>query len=335
MVSLDILKRFSGVFGPSSAEELIRAEIKDTLKEKCSFKTTPHGNLIAYNPKAKGDKTILFQAHMDELGFRPYRYYDDGFIELSAISPIPENASNQLLIFYPNEVFGILVIKRIDKEIHYFLDIGAKDAEEAKKMVPFFANGAYRGDFHETPNYLSGKSFDDRAGCALISHLLLDEPNNVNKIVGLFTVREESGNWPMPEVKTAFDKLDIKPDLVVNLEICPGGPTPLVANPMAIVGKGVTLTNMDRYYISNSDICQAMMEIADNEKIPYQQMSERSGGGELGSVCHTLGVQGYSFVIPGRYMHSPHSVISRYDYEAAMKLTAAAARSEKLLRGKF
>ena len=43
----------------------------------------------------------------------------------------------------------------------------------------------------------------------------------------------------------------------------------------------------------------------------------RDGGGELGELSLQLGVRGYSMVIPGRYMHSPHSVISRYDYDAA------------------
>lgn len=330
MVSLEILKKFSEAFGPSSAEDTIRSVIKDTLKDVCEFVTTPHGNLIAYHPEAKGRNTIIFQAHMDELGFRPYRYMPDGFIELSPASPIPASASNQMIVFYPGEILGILAITKTDHGQRYFLDVGAHNAKEAQEMVPYYANGAYLSRLREAPNFLCGKSFDDRAGCALIAHLMREELLCGNQLVGIFTVREESGNWPIPEIRKALDALSIKPQFIMNLEICPGGPTPLESDPMAIVGQGVTLVHMDRYYISSSKICQYMISLAEKEKVKFQQMAERSGGGELGSLCHELGIEGYSFVIPGRYMHSPNSVISRSDYEATLQMVKAVARSKDL-----
>jgi len=331
MISLDILKTLCAAFGPSSAEGPVRDKIKKILKNTCEFVTTSHGNLIAYKPGDKGKKIIAFQAHMDELGFHPYRYRDDGYIELSPASPIPETASNQLLVFYPNEILGVLLITRNDKGLKYFLDIGAKSREEAMEMIPSYSNGAYKGDFRETPNFMCGKSFDDRAGCAAIVHLLLNNVHSDNRIIGLFTTREENGNWPIPELRDALLQADLKPDLVVNVEVCPGGPTPIEADSIATVGKGIALTHMDRYYISDSVVCQKMVELAERGKIVYQQMSERGGGGELGAICLKLGVHGYSLVIPGRYMHSPHSVISRLDYEAAIQMINAIANSNNVV----
>ncbi|MFC1848892.1 hypothetical protein ACFL27_01675 [candidate division CSSED10-310 bacterium] len=333
MNSLELLKKYCEAFGPSSAESHIRSVIQETLQDSHQFITTTHGHLIAFDPEAKGDKTIMFQAHMDELGFRPYRYMSDGYIELSPASPIPENASNQLLIFFPNMVLGILVIDKQERQHRYFLDIGAQTKEEALERIPTYSNGAYKGgEFHETPNFLCGKSFDDRAGCAVVSNLLLNQPRRNNRVIGVYTVREESGNWPIPELRYALLEAGLKPDLVVNVEVCPGGPTPLGVEPLAILGQGVALTHMDLYYISDSSICQFMVQLARKEKIKHQHMSERSGGGELGAICNELGVTGYSLVIPGRYMHSPHSVISRNDYETAIEMVHAIARSGDILR---
>lgn len=331
MVSLTILKKLCGAFGPSSAEAETRTAIMKSLGERFRFITTTHGHLIAWDPASGGDRTIVFQAHMDELGFRPRRYRDDGYIELSAASPIPFHASNQRLIFSPNRVMGILEIEQVGDHVRYFLDVGARSKDEAMTMVPSFANGAYLSDFHLTPNFLCSKSFDDRAGCAVIVHTLLEHRLQGNRVVGIFTVREESGDWVMPELGRALAEAELKPDLVINFEVCPGGPTPTDVSPMAILGGGVALVHMDRFYMSDSRLCEAMIELAREKKIAHQAVSERSGGGELGSICAELGVHGYSIVVPGRYMHSPHSVISRIDYEAAIKLSWAIAEDREIL----
>ena len=52
----------------------------------------------------------------------------------------------------------------------------------------------------------------------------------------------------------------------------------------------------------------------------------RDGGGEMGALAIAMGVEGYSLVVPGLYMHSPHSVIDRADYDATRLMLRAITR---------
>lgn len=329
MIDLKFLKKMSEVFGPSTAEDFVVKMISDELSDHYTLITTNHKNLIAYQPGGNFERTIVFQAHMDELGLRPYRYRHDGFIELTPTGGIPRNATNQMIIFYPSMITGVLVIADSGKYSRYFADIGAKDEEEALAMVPRFSNGAYTNVIMEgSPTQLMGKSFDDRAGCAaIVSALKAWDTDNRNRIIGVFTAREETGNWPVTELYQKMMQLELIPDLIVNVECCPGGPTPEDPNPLARLEGGIVLVNMDSSYEPDSAICQFMQELADDKNIANQHMAVRAGSGELGRLALGFGVAGYPLTIPCRYMHYPHSVISRLDYKACIEMILTIGRN--------
>lgn len=317
-----LLKAFAEAFGPSAAEDEITAVIKSSLGKKFNFETTPHGNLIAWKKgkKGKGSKKpriLMLQAHLDELGFRPFRYLSDGFIQVSPLSPLPDTVANHSIRFRPGDKEGLLIVTTEQGQKRYYLDVGARNAKEAEREIPYHAVGAYSSVFGYSDSEFSCKSFDDRAGCALIADLLIDTLDVENTlVVGVFTSREETGSWPIPELVRKLYQLDLIPDLMLNLEVCPGGPTPRNPKPIATVGKGVGLVHMDKFYAAPSTVCRFMVDTAKKSKVPFQHVAMRDGGGELGTLAFELGVKSYGFIIPGRYMHSPHSVISRFDFDA-------------------
>ena len=314
------LKEFAEAFGPSAAEDEISEIIQEALGKKFNIETTPHGNLIAWKKgkkRKKGQRVIMLQAHMDELGFRPFRYLPDGFIQVSPLSPLPDTVANHPIRFFPGDKEGLLMVTTEQGQKRYYLDVGARNAEEAEREIPYHAVGAYNSMFGYSESEFTCKSFDDRAGCALIADLLHDTLNvNDPLVVGVFTTREETGSWPIPELVRKLNELDLLPDLMLNLEVCPGGPTPRNPKPIASVGKGVGLVHMDKFYAAPSSVCRFMVNTAKKSKVPFQHVSMRDGGGELGTLAFELGVKSYGFIIPGRYMHSPHSVISRHDFDA-------------------
>ena len=320
--SMRLLKQLSETFGPSTAEEGIIEIISGVLKPNYQTIVTPHKNLIVYKDHPNPKKTIVFQSHMDELGFRPYRYLADGFIQLTPMGGVPSSVSNQCIVFWPSGVRGVLVVRSDSKPATFFADVGAKDAEEAMNMVPYHSNGAYGGVImEESPTQLMGKSFDDRAGCAAITIALKElEDSLENRVIGVFTAREETGNWPVTELYRAIHEKDMLPDLIVNVECCPGGPTPGDPDPLAELRKGIALVNMDASYEPDAEICLFMQQLAIKHKILNQHMAVRDGSGELGRLALGFGVAGYPLTIPVRYMHSPHSVMAKRDFAACVEM---------------
>lgn len=320
--AISFLKILSEAIGPSTVEDPIIQLLREYLDESYEFLITPHKNLIVYNVHKKARKTIMFQAHMDELGMRPYRYMPDGFVQLTPTGSIPVDAANHEIIFLPTGVRGVLIIQQQEKRANYFADIGASSASEAEQMAPHYSNASYAGvEVKESPAHLMGKSFDDRAGCAAIASVLKRwDRRHPNNLVGVFTAREETGNWPVAELHQTMIKKGLHPDIVINVECCPGGPTPGDPNPIARIGGGIVLVSMDASYEPDSELCRWMEHRAIESKIQFQHIAVRDGSGELGRIALSFGIPGYPLTIPCRYMHHPHSVISKDDFSACVAM---------------
>lgn len=321
-----LLKRLTEVYGPSTVEDAVVDIIKDELGPEYQTFETNHKNLVAWKPQKNFQRTIVFQAHMDELGFRPYRYCANGYIELTPTGGIPREVSNQQITFQPGGVNGVLVVVGPEgQRPKFYVDIGARDEKEALEMVPRHANGAYACVLLEESNtQLKGKSFDDRAGCAAIIQALKEwDHNDENRVVGVFTSREETGNWPVNELYRAMFENDLIPDLIVNVECCPAEQVPGGPQGVAEVGKGFSLVSMDASYEPDPKVCSFMADLAERRDITSQHMAIRAGSGELGRLALGFGVAGYPLTIPCRYMHQPNSVISKDDYQSCIKMIIA------------
>lgn len=67
---LELLQELSLLPGVSGREDLVRERIAREVAPYAQCRTDPSGNLIAYKKGAQtGAKTVLFSAHMDEVGF--------------------------------------------------------------------------------------------------------------------------------------------------------------------------------------------------------------------------------------------------------------------------
>jgi len=196
------LHNLLSISSPSGYESKIQSLFKDYIEPYADkIYTDNMGNVIAVkNPEAK--YKVLITGHCDEIGFIITGITDKGFLKFEKIGGLDKIVLPGSHIIINNEIIGVIGKKAIHletkaelKEIKdLFIDIGAKDKEDANKRVKI---GDY-GTFHSTytllsDNIISSKSFDNRAGIYVISEVF---KRFNNKDIGLYAVsatQEEVG----------------------------------------------------------------------------------------------------------------------------------------------
>jgi len=333
MQTIDLLRELSNTFGVSGFEDDVRELIRPLVSPHVDeVQTDVLGNLFAIrkssNPKAK---TMMLDAHMDEIGFIVKWIEKDGFLRFVPIGGwdpriVPGHRveiqirSGELRtgvigtapphILSPEERKASLPIEKM------FIDVGATSVEEAQEM------GLRIGDpltihypFMELKDdYVTGKAFDDRAGCAVLietAERTAGQDLGVH-IVFAFVFGEEVG---LRGARTAA--FQIKPDLAVAVEGTIGADMPGVpdhSQPVRL-GCGPAISVADRSIVVTRKVLRAMESIADTANIPYQYKLPTYGGTDAGAIHLTRsGVLAGIVSIPCRYIHSPISTLRLSDF---------------------
>jgi endoglucanase len=140
-------------------------------------------------------------------------------------------------------------------------------------------------------------------------------------IQGVFTSQEEVGGRG---AQVASYRLE--PDMAIAFEgttasDVPGSKDHLYSTSL---GKGPALTHADASFVADPRIVKRLMEVADAKGIPYQMRELTTGGTDAGRI-HLVreGIPAGVVSVPTRYIHSPVSIIDKYDFENAIKLMAA------------
>jgi endoglucanase len=142
--------------------------------------------------------------------------------------------------------------------------------------------------------YVTGKAFDDRAGCAVLIETAArtaGQDLGVN-VVYAFVFGEEVG---LRGAHTAA--FQIEPDLAIAVEGTIGADMPDVpdhSQPVRL-GRGPAISVADRSIIVSRKVLHAMETIADNSR-----------GGVLAGIVS----------VPCRYIHSPISTLRLGDFES-------------------
>ena len=201
------------------------------------------------------------------------------------------------------------------------MDIGAKSKDEARKLAPLGTYVTFATQFHELGPTVSGKAFDDRAGCAVLVELLRGERFRFD-LHAAFTVQEEVG---LRGARVAAYALE--PDLAIVLEgtICDDLPKDKEVSPVTRVGHGPAITIADRSLVAHRGLTGLLVDTAEREDIPYQFKEPGMGGTDAGVIHLTRsGVPSAAVSVPSRYIHGPASVLSLDDLEHTVTLVKAA-----------
>ena len=329
---LELLKELCRLDGVSGEEDRVRDCIRRYAEPYADqIRTDALGNLIVFKRGARptGHKLML-AAHMDEVGVIVTHVTDEGFLKFDFVGGVDRRvAIGKPVVLGPNRVPGVIGLKAIHlvsreeekktpKTDALYLDIGAKDREEAVRLAPPGTCGAFVGEPEELGDgFLKAKAIDDRAGCAVMLELLREDlPLDV---VFAFTAQEEVGT------RGAFGAaFSVTPEVALVLETTTPADLPEIegARRVCAPGMGPVISYMDGGTIYDRGLFETLRRLAEDNCIPWQTKEYIAGGNDARTIQRTKsGVRVAALSAAVRYLHAPASVGSISDFENMLKLT--------------
>lgn len=335
----EVLFNILSIPGISGREEKIMSYIKDNIKKlNLDYEFDNLGSLwVKKNTTLKGAKTVMIEAHVDEVGFNVTEITKSGFIKFEPQGGIfSKSILFQRLNVWNNDLTksyeGVVVYPELDLtsyesllKVQKFnvekmcLDIGAKDDKEVKEMgikignVITFANKPIINN-----NRLISKAIDNRLGAYLVYNLLEFVAKNefdYNIIIG-FSTQEEVG---LRGVRASTYKYN--PDVGIVVDISPANDYNL--DPSGALGKGTMLRHMDALTVYPKVVTRYLNDLIIRNNIKYQNYI--SSGGTNAGIMHILKEGRIVFPIGllARNLHTSSSICDLKDLEETEKLLRA------------
>ena len=308
------------------------------LQKKVIAEMPPHcdkiitdytGNVVCVlNPDAPFK--VMLAAHIDEIGLIVTHIQPDGLLRVSKSGGIFPGVypGHQVAVHgYAQTVYGAVVrskdMDKADLKVdELYIDIGAKDAADARKYVQE-GDPVHMNTYHQEMinGFLSARGIDDR-GCAYIILEALKRAKAMGCSVGVYaatTVGEETTGRGSYWVGSA-----IRPDVAIVTDVTFASDYPgMDAKQSGEVklGCGGVLCNSS---IGSRKVNDLMKAVAKEHNIPYQIESYM---GRTYTDADNLHVTGTGVVtallsLPLRYMHCPCEVCHMDDIENCIELLA-------------
>ncbi len=324
---LEKLCNLDGVSGNEGAlREFIKAEITPFAD---SITVDSMGNLLAFKKGADSSKTVMLSAHTDEVGLIISKITKEGYLEFQTVGGIDTRVIiSKKVRIGNNKIKGIIGIKAIHlttkseresvpKIKDLYIDIGAKDEEDAKKYVKLGDYAAFDTEaemFGEKT--IKAKAIDDRAGCYILIELIKNPV--LYDTWFCFCTQEEVG---LRGAKVAAAKINPDIALVIEATTCSDVKGSVEHTYSTCMGKGAAISFMDRTTIVNQELYQWLYNLAKENNIPVQYKTLIAGGNDAGIIhLSNGGVPTLSVSVPCRYIHSPASLASLDDIDATKEL---------------
>ena len=328
MELFELIQTLSSAHGPSGDEADIRnilSELASPMADEVAWDTM--GNLIVHR-KGPGSKVML-AAHMDSIGFIVTHIEKEGFLRMGKLGGISPKEAVYTPIRFKNGVRGVVVPEeKADfgklKLDECYIDIGARDEEQAKKLVQVGDTAVY-----DSPCFLQGSGvispyLDNRISCAVLLAVLERIQTSANDMYFVFTSQEEVG---LRGAKTAAWAVD--PDWAIAVDVTDVDDTPGSERSGTVqLGKGAAVKVMDSSIICHPEVVAKLEGLAQVQGISVQRDIMRGGGTDAGAIHTTrLGVKTGGISVPCRYIHTPVEMADLGDAEACIKLVEAFAQT--------
>ena len=320
---MNLLKQLTQAAGPSGNEERIRAVIEREVAPLADdIKTDALGNLIVH---IKGDgPKVMLDAHMDEVGVIVTFIEENGFLRFSNLGGLVLNAAFAQRVRFLNGVSGVVYKETAEagKEVKLsglYIDIGAKNKEEAEEKIKIGDVACFEGGYEEIDGRIVSKAIDDRVGCFVLIEAMKRARESgaiKNDLYFVFSVSEELG---LRGARAAVHT--VAPDFAVAVDVTRTGDLPGKPEMAVKLGAGPAIKVKDSSVLCHPYMKDFMVQTCIANNIPYQMEVLENGGTDTGAI-HVAngGVPSGCISVPLRYIHTPCEMADMEDIKGAIEL---------------
>lgn len=340
MKNYELLEKLTKLSGVSGNEKCVRNVMKNELDSIADNVYKDNLGSIAFELRGADESPkVLLVGHMDEIGFIVHSIKKNGLINFTNLG----GWDPRTLMSSPVEIINRKGEKHIgiigSVPVHHlkdssgklslddmYIDIGADSDKEVEELF-----GIRKGNFIvpvtnfsyiEKKDCLISKAFDDRVGIAVAIETAkyFKDNKHPNTLFCAGSVQEEVGTRGAQTISHL-----IKPDVAIVIEGAPGDDFPSNRDEsQAKKNAGVQIRMIDPTMICNPQFADFVIDIAEEQKIPYQIAVRKSGGTDAGKIhLSNLGVPTVVLSAPVRYAHSHNGILSMKDYNAVLNLAKA------------
>ncbi len=323
----ELVQQLTAAYGPSGRETEVADLIEKLLKGKVdSFHRDALGNLICEKKGTdKKGKRIMFSAHMDQIGMVVTHIEKEGYLRISGVGGLSVSNLRMRRVKFQNGVQGVMVEQPLkpgetSSLRTCYIDIGAKTAAEAEKLVQVGDMAVYaEPGFEMGEHRLASPAMDDRSACALLVSLMQDLPACADTVVAVFSTQEEVGY--RGSTTAAFS---VAPDEGIALDVTLCGDQPEDRKLAIDLGEGPAIKIMDARSISNPALVDRLFAAARRAKVACQREVLPYGGTDAAAMQLSRGGTPVCTVsIPCRNVHSACEIVDLRDIEGAKKVLLA------------
>ena len=336
---LDLIKTLCeprGVTGDEGEIAALIAELAKPMADSVEIDTL--GNVLAFKTGKRSDKTLMVDAHMDEVGILVNYITEEGFLKFTGVGVDARVLNGRRFLIGEKRVPAVAGTKPIHLQSaeertvaptmeKLYLDIGAKDAAEAKLHVKVGDTGIFDSDFVcFGEGLIKGRALDNRIGCAVLLKAMEQQPLYDTWFV--FSVLEESGGFG---ARTA--SLRIQPDLAIVVDTTTSADH--IEKPEAAkasrLGEGAVIFLMESSTYYKPESVAKVKKIADEAGVKWQHKTVTLGGLNSGSIQRTgRGCETVAIATPCRYLHSAACTANLSDATQTAALLCAMLQSDTL-----
>jgi len=306
-------------YGVSGAEGPVREFVERSLPAWARGETDSAGNL--WVRAGRGGPIVVLVAHLDEIGFRVTAIREDGQLELGRVGgffPSLYEAEPALVHTPAGDVGGVFPprdsasVRRTPGVLRVDVGTTSRAATEALGIVPGATVTMPKQYVRLSGTRATGRSFDDRVGCAALLLALrgLDPARLRHTVIFVWSVREETG---LEGARVAADALGTTPARVhaIDTFVSADAPLELRTYGEARLGRGPVIRALDNSAAAPPALVDSLQALARAARLPLQ-VGATSGGND-GSTFLAWGVPDVAIGWPLRYAHSPAETIDLRD----------------------
>jgi putative aminopeptidase FrvX len=339
--SYHFFKRLLSTPGPSGSEAAAAEVWREEARGFAEVRGDRMGNSFA-TLGAGGKPRVMLAGHLDEIGLMVTHVDEKGLLYFTGVGgwdPQVLVGQRVRLKGRGGEVVGVIgkkaihlmepeERKKVSQIKSLWIDVGAKDKEEAERMVRVGDTGVLDHTLLELPNgRIASRSVDNRMGAFVVLEalrLLSEVDDLAAEVVAVGCVQEEIGLYGARGAAFGLD-----PDAAIAVDVTHATDTPGVSKNEHgdhSLGSGPVIARASNLSPIVSD---GLIAAAESEGIPFTlQADSRSTGTDADAIQFTrAGIATGLVSCPNRYMHSPNEVVELADVENCARVIAAYVRT--------